>query len=311
MDRPTITIGSTAYLHTDPVLRHRIPSERFEYRCETVKNIDECTMRTMRGEFDLGEMSLATFFKLKERGAEFIGLPIFAKKFVLQYAFCSDGAPIAQPRDLSGKRVGVFQYWVTASLWHRWVLKHYYHVDPVDITWCPLRRDRIEDMPYPADYRFDWRHVGESPEPLLRGGQLDCFFYARRPDDFAGLRYLVRDGVEEGIRFLKAKRLMPVTHVMAIKPQLLEKYPWLGSELVALFDAARVDIQRQVGHISSQYLPFADLQQQEINSLLGSDWNAYGWSVNEHTIATFYDAACEQGFVKNGLDWRGWFAPIG
>lgn len=310
MTHPTITIGSTSYLHTEPVLRHRIPTARFTYRCETVKNIDECTLRTMAGDFDLGEMSLATFFKMKERGAEFKGLPIFSKKFVPQYAFCAEAATLTGPQDLRGRRVAVFQYWVTASLWHRWLLKHYYQVDPAEITWCPLRRDRMEDMPYPAGYRFDWQHVGQSPAPLLRAGQVDCFFYARRPDDFNGLRYLVRDGVAEGRRYLKTMRLMPITHVMAVKPQLLEEHPWLGAELVRLFDAARLRVQKEVGHISSQYLPFADLQQREIDALLGADWNAYGWAANEGTIATFYDAACEQGFVPSGLDWRSWFVPV-
>ncbi|HLQ25567.1 MAG TPA: hypothetical protein VK138_06735 [Acidiferrobacterales bacterium] len=307
MTLPTITIGSTSYLHTNPVLSHKIKTDKFEYRAETVKNIDECTLRTLKGDFDLGETSLATFLKLQEKSSDFKGLPVFSRKFVPQYAFCAQDSRLHQASELRGKKVAVFQYWVTASIWHRWLLKHYYQVDPAEIIWCPLRQDRMENMPYPENYRLEWKYLNGSPEALLRNGDVDCFFYARRPDDFAGLRYLVPDAIGEGMQFLKETKIMPITHVMAVKNELLARYPWMVEELMKLFDQARLQVYKEIGHISSQYLPFADLYIEQMESLLGRSWNEYGWSKNEEVLATFYNAACEQGFVKKNADWRDGF----
>ncbi len=307
----TVTIASTAYLHTEPVLRAEIPAEGFTYRAVRAKNIDDCTMRTLKGEFDVGEMSLATFFKAKEGGADFLGLPVFGKKFVPQYAYCARGSSLKGPADLKGHRVAVFQYWVTASLWHRWLLKHMYGLDPAEIVWCPLRRDRIEGMPYPEGYRMDWGLLGESPEAVVRDGRVDCFFYARKPDDFEGLRYLMAEPLGECLRLLRSMRFVPINHVMAVRAATLDAHPGLAEGLLKLFDAAAARTSRDIGHVAAQFLPFADLEQQLAAEILGADWNANGWQRNERTIETFHDAACEQGFIRRGLDWRRYFLSVG
>lgn len=311
MALPKIIIASTAYVHTEPVLSRKVKSECFDYQAETVKNIDECTLRTMKGEFDLGEISLATFFKIKEEKSPLLGLPVFSKKFVPQYAFCAADSPLQGARDLRGKKVAVFQYWVTASLWHRWLLKHHYQVDPAEITWCPLRHDRMQTMSYPKGYDINWEYLDESPEVLLRQGKIDCFFYARKPDDFSGLRHLNRDALGEGLRFLQERRLMPITHVMALRRELLERHPWVAEELLKLFEEARLRAYKEIGHVSSQYMPFADLQLQQLEEILGRDWNAYGWKRNAETLSVFHDAAVEQGFIKPGAKWQDWFISVG
>jgi 4,5-dihydroxyphthalate decarboxylase len=303
-------IGTTMYLHTMPLLAHQIATERFEYTAETVKSIDECTMRTIKGDFDIGEMSLATFLKVQESGSRLKALPIFSRKIPQVYAFCSNGSDLQGYADLRGKKVAVFQYWVTASIWHRWLLSHHYGVDIRDITWCPLRKDRMENMPYPQDVPMNWDYLGGSPEELLNKGQIDCFFYARKPESFAGLRWLVPPSVEELVRFVNRSGVVPITHVMAVKEDILQEHPAIIDELMNLFAKSKRMGNHEVGHMASLYLPFADWHLQETETNLGgSDWNENGWSRNKSVLETFYQASLEQGFVQNPFDLNDCFVP--
>jgi len=97
---------------------------------------------------------------------------------------------------------------------------------------------------------------------------------------------------------------------MAIKSELLARNLWIAEELMQLFDKARLKVHKEIGHISSQYLPLADLYAEQMESLLGHSWNEYGWSKNEEALTTFYNAACEQGFVKKNTNWRDGFVQI-
>lgn len=310
MSLKKLNIACTTYLHTIPLLSKQIPSEHFEYTVEAVKNIDECTMRTIKGDFDIGEMSLATFLKIQEQNPKIKALPVFSRKMMQMYAFCAENSTLQHYRDLKGKKVAVFQYWVTASIWHRWLLQHYYGVDPKDIIWCPLRKDRMENMPYPSDYQMDWSYVNGAPEELLRKGDIDCFFYARKPDDFGGLRWLFPDPFAEQTAFIQNAGFAPITHVMAIKDDLLQEYPELISEIMDLFEKSKNLGLKEVGHFSSLYLPFADWHLKQTENIFGSkDWNENGWSKNVHVLETFFKAACEQGFVSEQVDLHDSFVP--
>jgi 4,5-dihydroxyphthalate decarboxylase len=305
-----LNIGTTMYMHTMPLLAKQISTESFEYKAESVKNIDECTMRTIKGDFDIGEMSLATFLKVQESGSELMALPVFSRKIPQVYAFCSQESDLHGYEDLRGKKVAVFQYWVTASIWHRWLLSNHYGVNIQEITWCPLRKDRMENMPYPPDIHMNWDYLGGTPEDLLVKDQVDCFFYARKPDHFDGLRWLVPPSVNELVRFVTRTGIVPITHVMAIKKSILQENPEIIDELMNLFAKSKQKGERDVSHMASLYLPFADwhLNDTEIK-LGGKDWNENGWSRNKHVLETFYQASLEQGYITKPFDFNESFIP--
>lgn len=310
MSLKQLTIASTSYLHSMPLLAQQISSENFELNAVSVKNIDECTMRMVKGEFDIGEMSLATFLKVQEQGAKLKALPVFSRKIPQMYAFCAENSSIRSYKDLRGKKVAVFQYWVTASIWHRWLLQHHYGVDPKDIIWCPLRKDRMENMPYPPDYQVDWNYLNGTPEELLRSGEIDCFFYARKPDDFSGLRWVFPDPLKEAVSFVQDTGIAPITHVMAIKDELLQDYPELISDVMELFEKSKRIGLKEVGHFVSLYLPFADWHLKQTENIFGGvDWNENGWSANAPVLETFFKAACEQGFISDEIDLHDCFVP--
>ena len=235
MTAARLRIGTNQYLHTLGVITGAVKVAGIEPEVTVTATIDECTLRMLKGDFDVGEMSLATFIKVRESRADFIGLPVFSKKLVSQYAFCRADDTLDGHASLLGRRIAVPQFWVTAAIWHRWYLSDVCGVAADAVTWCPLAKDRIEGMPYPERFRFDWSLEGEKPVAAVAGGKADCFVFARRPEKIPGLRYLAHKPVETTLDLVRRTGIVPVTHVTAIRADRFEREPWLAEALLDLF----------------------------------------------------------------------------
>ena len=297
---PALRIATTQYLHTLGVINKSVAGAAFDYDVTVAKSIDEATLRMIAGDFDVGECSFATYLQIcnqdQKTGQRFIALPVFAKKLVSQYAFCRDNDSLDGHASLAGKRIAVPQFWVTAAIWHRWYMAEA-GVEPGSVTWCPLNKDRIEGMPYPASLKFDWTLAGKKPADLLRDGAVDCFIYARRPDDMRGLRYLSRRPIDATLALARNSAVIPVTHVLIARRDRIAADAGLAQSVFDLFNASFKAAEREAGNHVAQYLPLGDMQIDAVSATLGSGWNGHGWSRNEKAMRTFLDAAIAQGFI--------------
>src|SRR5262245_65806654 len=67
-------------------------------------------------EFDVSEFSLSTYTIRRGRGEPLIAIPVFpSRMFRHSSVYVRDGAGIAEPSDLRGKRMGVPTYHMTAA----------------------------------------------------------------------------------------------------------------------------------------------------------------------------------------------------
>jgi 4,5-dihydroxyphthalate decarboxylase len=296
-----VRISTTQYLHTLGVIDKSAAQSGFDYDVTVAKSIDEATLRMLAGDFDAGECSFATYLQICQRdqatGQRFVALPVFAKKLVAQYAFCRDNDTLDGHGSLAGKRIAVPQFWVTAAIWHRWFMAQA-GVDAANVTWCPLGKDRIDGMPYPDALKFDWSLAGKKPADLLRDGAVDCFIYARRPDDMRGLRYLSRRPIDATLSQARDSGVVPVTHVLIVRRDRIAAEPQLARSLFDLFNASFKAAEREAGNHIAQYLPLGDLQLDAVSAMLGAGWNGHGWTRNEKAMRTFLGAAIDQGFVS-------------
>jgi hypothetical protein len=91
----------------------------------------------IHGEFDAAEMSLGSFVAGKARGDfPFVGIPAFVyRKFRHSCAYVNADAGIDRPEDLKGKRIGVPEWQMTATVWLRGFLQDDYGVRPQDARW--------------------------------------------------------------------------------------------------------------------------------------------------------------------------------
>ena len=81
-------------------------------------------------EFDASELSSSEYITRYVSGdRSFIAIPVFASR-VFRHGFIAVNSDrIKKPSDLSGKRIGVQLYTMTAAVWIRGLLQHEYGVD--------------------------------------------------------------------------------------------------------------------------------------------------------------------------------------
>src|SRR5712692_3841545 len=98
------------------------------------------------GDADLTETGLSKLFRLRQRGAAVLGLPIWLKRgFVLRNAVCRADAPFRSLKDLRGKRVGIDSYHTVFVYW-RGVLSQYCGVPAEGVEWIAASDDPTSEL---------------------------------------------------------------------------------------------------------------------------------------------------------------------
>src|SRR5215467_16180192 len=84
-----------------------------------------------------GEWSMAQYLYAVERGdRRLVGLPVFPlRNFTARDLYVRRGGPIREPADLAGRRIGMYSYTASGSLWYRHFLR-FVGLDPAAIEWC-------------------------------------------------------------------------------------------------------------------------------------------------------------------------------
>jgi hypothetical protein len=78
----------------------------------------------------------AALEEMARGGYPFVGIPAFVyRKFRHSCAYINVAAGIDKPEDLKGKRVGIPEWQMTATVWLRGFLQDDYGVRPSDIHW--------------------------------------------------------------------------------------------------------------------------------------------------------------------------------
>lgn len=85
---------------------------------------------TGRHEFDASELSLSEHItRLASGDTSFVALPVFPSRAFRHSCIFINTNSVQDARDLSGKKIGVPLYTMTAAVWIRGILQHEYHVD--------------------------------------------------------------------------------------------------------------------------------------------------------------------------------------
>src|SRR5438874_12375434 len=72
-----------------------------------------------------GEWSLAQYlYRIDKGDRRYVGLPVFPlRNFTARDLYVRRSGPIREPADLAGKRVGMYSYTASGSIWYRHVLR--------------------------------------------------------------------------------------------------------------------------------------------------------------------------------------------
>lgn len=273
-------------------------------------------------EFDACELSFSSFMIVTSRGASpFVGIPAFVSRVFRHSGFyIRTDRGIEEPADLRGKTVGVPEYQMTAPVWMRGILEDEYGVKPIDIHWRSGGQEepgRDERTPLTLTNGVDLQPIPEDRTlvEMFEAGELDALMTARAPSSFIrgapGVARLFPDYRRVERAYYEKTRMFPIMHLMGVRKELAERYPWLpGSLYKALLEAKNLalDAVREIAALNVT-LPWVEAEALETRALMGADYWRYGVAECAHEIEALARYSYDQGLSERRLTAEDLFAP--
>ena len=130
MQRLKLTLACLDYDRVRPLMDGRVRAQGIDLDILTLRPRDLFPRMLEGREFDVSELSLASYTILKSKGdCPFVSLPVaLSKLFRHSCIYVRVGAGITSPADLRGKRVGTTQYGSTAVVFMKGLLQDEYGV---------------------------------------------------------------------------------------------------------------------------------------------------------------------------------------
>jgi 4,5-dihydroxyphthalate decarboxylase len=283
--------------------------------------VEETFFRMLRHrEFDVSEMSMSSYMvSLQRPERPFVAIPVFPSRFFRHSCIYVNGdAGIAQAKDLIGRRVGNPEYQMTAPVWIRGILADRYGVPVDSVTYMtggeeePGRSEKIA-LDLPASIRIEPIGPDRTLAGMLRDGEIDALYTARKPSTYDGkrVRRLFPDHVEIEKAYFRETGIFPIMHVVAIRREVYEANRWVAATLLKAFREAQALAYQALNETAAlkAMLPWLNAHVEEAIAEMGADFWPYGFAPNRETLATFTRYHFEQGLSTRRLEPEELFAP--
>ncbi|MDQ0304979.1 4,5-dihydroxyphthalate decarboxylase [Ancylobacter polymorphus] len=317
-----LTMSCWDYDRTRALMDGSVKPDGIELTCLSL-SVEETFFRMLRyREFDVSEMSLSSYtVSLFKEERPFIAIPFFPSRFFRHSSiYVNADSGIHEPKDLVGKRVGCPEYQMTAPVWIRGVLSDEYGVPVESVTYHtggeeePNRSEKLK-LDLPDRIKVEPIAAGKTLSAMLRDGEIDALYTARKPSSYTGpngpVRRLFEDYVPVERDYYARTGIFPMMHIVAIRREVYERNRWIAQSLYK----ALVSSQAKTYHDLQQtaalktMLPWAVAHLEDTEAHMGKDFWPNGFEKNEDTLNVFLRYSYEQGLSKRLLDARELFAP--
>jgi 4,5-dihydroxyphthalate decarboxylase len=257
-------------------------------------------------DFDMGEVSCSSYILSHDRGFPFHAIPVFLhRRFRHGFIFINTTKGITKPKDLIGKKVGVKQFQATAIHWLRGLLEHEYGVPHKSIDWYSELDESVEFTP-PPGLRITRLPNDKGVEKMLAEGELDAVLH---PDLIKPLinkdprvGRLFPDYKEEEKAFFKRTGIFPIMHVLGIKKEIVEKYPWVPINMYHAFNQAKAVAMKRMENPRIVPLAWYRESWEEQEEVLGTDPWEYGLTDNNRKqLELLVKFSHEQGMISRNI----------
>jgi 4,5-dihydroxyphthalate decarboxylase len=261
--------------------------------------------RMLRGEeFDVAEVSLASYIIAKAQGRPFTAIPVFPRRLFSQnHIFVNVHAGIRRPSDLVGKRVGIWAFQVTMSVLAKGDLRAEYGVDWRDIHWVAHHGEEIPiDLSGISLTRApEGRDIGH----MLLAQEIDALIYPHPPDSvLAGdprITRLFPHAPDECGRYYRKNGWYPIMHLIAIKDALAAREPGLCKALMAMWEEAKRQTREYYLDPGFSLLAFARNEYEAQRAALGDDPWPSGLARNRANLERFIGYCADQRLIKEPM----------
>lgn len=256
-------------------------------------------------EFDIAEVSLASYILAKARGAAFTAVPVFPRRlFSANHIYVGARSGILAPEDLRGKRVAIRGWQVSLSVLAKGDLKSRHGVDWRDIEWVTQDPEQIAF----ADPRVQVSRMpqGSSGAQMLLAGEVDAFIDPKPPkavlEGQGGVRNLFADQRQACIDYHRERRCFPVMHVLAIREGVAARFPDLPAYLMRAWDDAQAKTQQVYEDYAYTCMPLGRLALEQSQRDFGQALFPAGVAANRDNLTWFIDYLVDQLLLPEPID---------
>lgn len=285
--------------------------------------VEETFFRMLRyREFDVAEMSLSSYVMscfMPER--PFVAIPVFPSRFFRHSSiYVNADSGVREPRDLIGRRVGSPEYQMTAPVWIRGILADEYDVNVEDVlyfTGGEEEPNRSEKLPLNLPPHISVSRIGpgQTLSAMLRDGEIDALYTARKPSSYGGpdlrVRRLFENFVEVERAYFRKTGIFPIMHTIVLRREVYEANRWIAQSLYKAFREAQQRTYRDLQETAAlkAMVPWLAAHVEDARREMGDDYWSYGLSSNRGTIETFLRYSHEQGLSPHRLSAEEIFVP--
>jgi 4,5-dihydroxyphthalate decarboxylase len=259
-----------------------------------------------------GESSMGGHLRRIDKGDHsLVALPVFPlRNFTGRDLYVRKDGPVRTAADLRGKRVGMYDWVASGSIWYRHFL-NFIGVPPADLHWTIGEVDgaRITNHVYtlPMGVRAAPRPLSE----MLIDGELDAIYSPPRPHCydpangpiirlFPDIRAIEQD-------YFRTTGMFPPQHLIVLKREVWDAHKWIARSLTDAFVNATemfAKAQRSFPYVS----PWLDAELEATEALMGADFHADGLEKNRATIEVFSEQARALGIIGRRITAEEYFA---
>lgn len=304
----TLTMAMTPWDRVLPFIAGEVKPQGISIEYHNVPLPQIWSRQLLQNEFDISEMSMSFTLQAIPLGWDYRVLPVFHNRtFSYVNTMIRVGSSIRQnhPEDLSGKRIGVVDYQMTAALWTRGILEREFGVDPRSIEWFQGRPDPIipgQTKPFKAPAGVVINPPPNDLEQLMVDGTLDAMYSVHPPmsgplADRTRFTPLFADGPSESERYFTKTGIFPAHHATIVRKSILDKHPWVAASLLTAFiEAQRLTMEKTAMEPPSA-LVFSREMLERQRDVFGEDPYAYGLAATAATVDLVQTFAVEHGIT--------------
>ncbi len=319
----SLSLACWDYDRTRPLIDGRVTAEGLDLSVHVMRPQQAFQRMLTSREFDVSEISLASFVTLKAKGdCPFVGIPVaLSKMFRHSCIYVREGAGIRTPQDLKGKRVGATQFASTGVVFIKGMLQHEHDVAQSDMRWFiggltePAHKPPAMPQTAPG-VDIEFLYDGKSTlEGMFEAGELDALFALYLPKPFErgepSIRRLFADHKAIEQDYYRRTGIFPVMHVMAIREDVHRADPWIAKSLYRAFCSARDEAVEGLYDTDALRvaLPWLIDHIEESRRTLGRDIFAYGLEPNRPAFAAIGRYLYEQGLAPRIVTPEELFVP--
>jgi 4,5-dihydroxyphthalate decarboxylase len=250
-----------------------------------------------------GEWSMAQYlYRIDKGDHRYVGLPVFPlRNFTARDLYVRRNGPMKKPADLIGKRIGMYSYSASGSIWYRHFLR-FVGVDPATIEWW------IGDIDTPWSAPMDQTlpsgvkapPAGRSLSDMLLADELDAIYSPPRPAAYhptgGGLARLFPEFRSVEQDYYRRTGAFPPQHLMVVHRAVWEKNRWIAGSLTKAFIAAN-DTFTAAQKGFPYATPWLEAELEDTAAVMGDDFHPYGFQQNRAQIEMFAAEAFRLGLT--------------